>query len=61
MDSLAARGSLPSVGGDCGREGLPASVNVHCYHCFYLNHHYLVMIIINMIIIQEIIRFRDVL
>lgn len=30
VDSLAARGCLPYVGGDCGREGLPASVNVHC-------------------------------
>lgn len=31
MDSLAARGYLPSaVGEDCGREGLPASADIHC-------------------------------
>ena len=31
MDSLAAKGSLPSpVGRDCGREGLPSSADVFC-------------------------------
>lgn len=29
VDSLAARGSLPSVDRDCVREGLPTSANVH--------------------------------
>lgn len=30
VESLAARGSLPSVGRDCVRERLPTSANVHC-------------------------------